>query len=254
MSTEELSKPATYIPNYVRNIDINTNPSILLSDSIFDSFYIGSKKLCRTGSFEGHVQDDIVPWLRCPSIQGQTIHPFSKLSQMIVDQIETDFNEKPNIVKIQYYKDAKSKIEPHTDKILDLLPGSSIFNISFGSTRSFVLDPKPKVSILEKEVYKLEHNSLIILSALKNSYFLHGIPEELSHCDGRYSMIFRTSHTFKSKTTGLLSGPVLIKTMYDPPTKEEERELVKLWSVENKEPVSYDFYDTYNKTGLSGLV
>lgn len=234
--------------NYIRDIPEENLIPLLQSQCKFEEFYIKDKKLCRTGCFEGQVHDNLVPWLRCPSIQKQTIHPFSQLCLHIVNQIEKDFNERPNIVKIQYYENEHSNISSHTDKIIDLKPGSSIFNISLGHPRKFILTHK---LTKEKEEYEMPHNSMIHLTYDKNREFLHEVPKEHHTCSGRYSLIFRTSHTFKNTETGLLTTSLESMKFYDPPTKEEETELIKLWSIENKEIVDISLYSHYLKTGFA---
>ncbi len=204
----------------------------------FDSFFIKGKPLARTGSFEGVLENGKVPWLRCPSID--SVLPLSPVSTFMIDSIEAYFksvskHERPNIVKIQHYKDGSASIAQHADKILDMAPGTNIIILSFGATRTMVLEPKKEyASIFDRELYTLKHNSMICITPEKNAFFTHGIPMEMgSDCGERISMVFRTSHTFADFETGKLSGPM---------PEFDEKWLVELWGIEHTRSVDHEFY------------
>lgn len=211
-------------------------------------FTIKGKPLTRTGSFEGIVNENMsVPWLRCPSIENQTIYPMSPIVQAIREKIHNELGGDSNIAKIQKYKDGNVDIKPHTDKILDLNPGTPIYLIRFGVTRTFILQHK-----VTKEIRKIDmpHDTLLILDYQDNLEWTHAVAQDASITEPGYSIVFRQSVTFLEESTGIVYGKhTPFKTIQDIHitdkyyTKEQQtKELVKMYNKENNNVISLDDY------------
>ena len=158
-------------------------------------FTINRKKLCRTGCFQGdQLENGATPWLRCPSIEHQTILPLSPIVEQIRDYLTENRGYRTNIAKIQKYNDGNSFIHAHADKILDLDPESPILITRFGAPRTCVL--KNKVT-KEIKYISMPHNSCLIIEYAGNLEWQHGIIKELEVKDPSYSIVFRNSVTYK---------------------------------------------------------
>lgn len=112
----------------------------------WNDFTINNKKLTRTGCFEGTCGK--TPWLRCPSIEHQTIYPLSDLTISIMDKI-SNMGYHTNIAKIQKYDNGNIGINLHSDKIIDLDVNTPIFITRFGETRTCLLKNKLNGKIRE---------------------------------------------------------------------------------------------------------
>lgn len=222
--------------------DENKILSDIKKECRFDKFTINNKELCRTGSFEG------VPsiWLRCPSIEYQTIHPFSNVIKNLNKQILQKIGLDTNIVKIQKYE-SNSYIYPHSDKILDLELDQPIVVARFGSTRTCIL-----INKLSKETiqFKVHNNSLLVISYQANLLWKHGIIKEITNEDS-YSIVFRKSVTFKYQDY-VYGIHTPYKTLKELKLKLNEQlhlskeksklELVKCYSKENSDVVNLSIY------------
>ncbi len=190
----------------------------------------------RVGVFQGKVNDEYTPWLRCPSINNQEVKQFtptvSMILQKICDYFPNDNTNKLNICKIQCYKNNTSSIQPHSDKIIDLENDIPIYNLRFGQTRIFRLINKLDVNnIIDIE---MSNNTLLILGLKTNNEFTHSVPVLSSnkHDTPSYSLIYRASVTFKlNLEEGYLFGP---RTMFK--TKEELDDKIKSNSLPNRPP------------------
>lgn len=116
---------------------------------------------------------------------------------------------------IQLYRGGGDFISEHSDKTLDIVPGSNIVNVSLGAQRTMRLRTKrsPSGSGGEKERtterIHLPHNSLLVMGLETNKHFLHAIqqdrrlPHDLSGAEVafggvRISITFRHIGTFLS--------------------------------------------------------
>jgi hypothetical protein len=172
----------------------------LESQCHWDTFTINGKTLCRTGSFEGdQLKHDSTPWLRCPSIEYQTIYPWSPITKHIRDYIACHTGYTTNIAKIQKYPTGDSIINVHSDKIIDLDQETPIFILRFGVGRTCILQDK-----ITKECIHIlmPHNSCLILDYKANLRWLHGIKSESHIKTPSYSIVFRKSVTFKTIING----------------------------------------------------
>lgn len=178
-------------------------------------------------------------YLRCPSIKPEKITDFTPMIEKINNQLKTYYpNEKCNIAKIvKYGDDSSTQLKNHSDKIIDLKHNSNIFSVRFGATKYMSLIHKQT----NKEILvKLPNNSMIVIGWKTNKYFTHGVPKN-SEGSKTYSIVLRTSITKLNKINLSLSGKKVGRNNL-PYTDEE---LIKLWSFENKEPISDTHYDKY---------
>ncbi len=223
-------------------------------------FTIKGKPLTRTGSFEViHTIDQRTgkiigsPWLRCPSIENQTMYPMSGIVSDIREKIHNEIGilgiDPPNIAKIQKYEDGYVDIKPHTDKILDLSPNSKIYLIRFGATRTVVLQHK-----VTKEIRKIDmpHDTLLVLDYEDNLHWTHGVVQDPTVTEPGYSIVFRNSVTFLDGKSGVVYGKhTPFKTIEDInldnlnnfyTKKQQTEELVKMYNKENNNVISLEDY------------
>ena len=236
------------IHNFLNGFISNDIISRLEKEVKWDTFEIAGKELCRTGCFQGIKNNHgDLPYLRCPSID--KVYETTDTIQMLFSLIPS----KTNIVKIQKYNDGRSFISDHTDKIIDLEENSSIFNLRLGSTRSFVFTHK---KTREQTIIKMPHNTMLIIGPETNKHYLHGVPKESDIFEPSYSLIFRNSVTFKDQENEYLYGPrSMFKEKIQENVQEELKkslskedslqELIKLFHIENNEPVDLKIYEEY---------
>ena len=142
-----------------------------------------------------------------------------------------------NHVLIQLYRSGKDCISEHSDKTIDVVPGSSIVNVSFGARRTMTLRKKkdrtpaaadaqrtltPEAAVpttaadaphgppRQTQRIPLPHNSLFVMGLATNAQWLHAInhdnrpqnqkaPEEQAYDGARISLTFRHIGTFLSR-------------------------------------------------------
>jgi hypothetical protein len=140
-----------------------------------------------------------------------------------------------NHVLIQLYRSRHDYISEHSDKTLDIVPGSYIVNISFGALRTMRLRTKRplpsaatdlspvsqqassplKTAARTTHRVSMPHNSMLTMSLATNAEFLHGICAdkrpicELSAAEKAYNGQ-RISLTFRNIGTFLSSDEVKI--------------------------------------------
>lgn len=139
---------------------------------------------------------------------------------------------------IQLYRSGQDFISEHSDKTLDIVPGSNIVNVSFGAQRTMRLRTKRGAPTSEpngaRTTYRVAtpHNSMIVMSLKTNAQYLHGInADKRPKCelvdsekafDGqRISCTFRQIGTFISKDSDLIWGQGAVGK-----TRQEAREVV----------------------------
>lgn len=205
----------------------------------------------RAGMFMGENIEGSTRWLRCPSIEGQTIYEPTETVQTMVSEIRESFPELDhdwNIMKIQKYDDGQIGMKSHADKILDLAEGVPILIARFGAARVAVLTHKESK---EEEHIFMPNNSLLVLSYADNLKYTHGVAEAPGLTGSSYSVVFRQSVTWLHES-GLVWGlrtpfkveADLNRTAISHWTKEQQRKaLVKVYSQENKDVnISLDDY------------
>lgn len=227
----------------------------------YGSFTINDKLLCRTGSFEGdQLEEGVVPWLRCPSIEHQMIRPWSRGVLSMKHYIERVFGHKTNIAKIQCYPDGESFINAHTDKILDLDPSTPIIVARFGASRTCEMVHKKSNETIR---FQIPNNSLLFIDYATNLEWTHGIRSDPDVTEASYSVVFRKSVTFLHPSGYLFGIHTPFKTIADIKTykrdhsqfdvwdiKTQREELVHCYRREKKEKTSMDIYKEVTKRAI----
>ncbi|KAF8510133.1 hypothetical protein BU17DRAFT_77747 [Hysterangium stoloniferum] len=178
----------------------------------------------RLVAVQGQINEDgSVPIYRHPSDESPSLLPFSKSVSIIREHVEKVLQHPVNHVLIQYYRTGNDYISEHSDKTIDVIPGSKIVNVSLGAERLMVLRTKKDALIKASENgsnmpgtrpaqrIPLPHNSMFVLGLATNSKWLHGIrqdkrlpveksPAEMAYEGGRISLTFRQIGTFLKVT------------------------------------------------------
>ncbi|KAK4142692.1 uncharacterized protein C8A04DRAFT_13025 [Dichotomopilus funicola] len=92
---------------------------------------------------QGDVSDDgSMPVYRHPADESPPLLPFSPTVLQIKTEIEKHLGHSLNHVLIQHYRTGNDYISEHSDKTLDITPGSFIANVSLGAERTMILRTK----------------------------------------------------------------------------------------------------------------
>ena len=219
-------------------------------------FTINGKVLARKGCFEGEVMEGGVrPWLRCPSIEHQTIYPYSPLVLSISERIKALTGHETNIAKIQRYDSGRTGIYLHSDKIIDLDEKTPIFVARFGAERMCLLQNKESGEVIELPV---PHNSLLVIDYEANLKWKHGIKQDAT-LDPSYSVVFRKTVTFLHPSGFIFGSRTPFKSLSDlegylveqaagrcPRTyfsrAQQSEEMVACYKNENKNVAGLDLY------------
>jgi len=191
---------------------------------------------------QGEVDDDgNMPMYRHPADESPPLVPFTPSVVQIKSEVEQAIGHPLNHVLIQFYRDGNDYISEHSDKTLDIVPGSFICNVSLGAERTMIFrtkradkDPSRKSSKPEdgsvpapaadaddtkRKVCRvgLPHNSLCRMGLKTNMRWLHAIrqdrradrdklPAELAFNGGRISLTFRRIGTFLDRDSSIIWG------------------------------------------------
>ncbi|KAF7553364.1 hypothetical protein G7046_g7120 [Stylonectria norvegica] len=184
-------------------------------------------------------EDGSMPVYRHPSDESPPLLDFSPTVLAIKAATEKHLGHPLNHVLIQFYRDGNDYISEHSDKTLDIVPGSYIANVSLGAERTMVLrtkrldkDPSrtaaatpsppsdsPPAAGPKRQIQRarLPHNSLCRMGLRTNMKWLHAIrqdkradrdktPNELAYKGGRISLTFRQIGTFLDAEETLIWG------------------------------------------------
>lgn len=122
-----------------------------------------------------------MPIYRHPSDHTLPLHKWTKTVDMVRKAAEKAVGHPLNHVLIQLYRSGQDFISEHSDKTLDIVPGSNIVNVSFGAQRTMRLRTKRGAPTNDSDgariTYRVPtpHNSMIVMSLKTNAQFLHGI-------------------------------------------------------------------------------
>jgi serine/threonine protein kinase/nicotinamidase-related amidase len=168
----------------------------------------------RMASFQARIDSDgSLPVYRCPDPQPwhrkHTTSSFTATVDLIRREAEKVAGHSFNWCRILHYKDGSDGLAFHSDKSLDMRPGSFVATVSLGDERSFALKGKhsgsggkasASVSGSGVQRLKLKHNSLLLLGPNTNTHFLHAVEKASgrSKMSGRISLTFRDIATFYS--------------------------------------------------------
>ena len=206
---------------------------------------IGQSVSRRLASFQGvQKEDGTVPWLRCPSIEGQTIHPFTPTIQKLVEKVNTTFDTNVNIVKVQQYLHGNSTIALHGDKVIDLKEEEPIFIVRFGATRTIVMKQKDGNQSVK---ISMPNNTCFRLTYQDNLQWKHGVLKEIMDSDedtGSISVVLRESVTWRHQN-GLLKG-----TRCGIPPQEET---AATWKAEKQENYNMAMVKAYKLENASDI-
>ena len=82
------------------------------------------------------------PVYRHPADESPPLLPFTPTVEELRKVVEKHLGHELNHVLIQFYRDGKDYISEHSDKTLDIAPGSYIANLSLGAERTMVFRTK----------------------------------------------------------------------------------------------------------------
>ncbi|GAM90970.1 hypothetical protein ANO11243_090170 [Dothideomycetidae sp. 11243] len=223
-----------------------------------------SGEVPRLVCYQGDIdpKDGSLPLYRHPSDVSVFLMGWSPAVLKVRTEAERLVGHPLNHAFIQLYRGGKDYISEHSDKTLDIVPTSSIVNVSFGAQRTMRLRSKkeqqsssPQTTAAKGRVTErihLPHNSILVMGLKTNAEFLHSIqPDrrlahdlsgpEMAYNGLRISITFRQIGTYLSSDSKLIWGQGAIGK-----TKEHRRaaisgdqgsgqELLKLFGMENKQ-------------------
>lgn len=207
---------------------------------------IGGSTLNKAGSFLGIPDSNgRVPWLRCPSIQDQTIHPMIQQTVCDLADLLVEHGLETNIVKAQHYAVAenganRTALGSHADKILDLDEHAPIAIFRAGATRIITMTHKETGETLD---IPMPDGTLFVIPFEINLRWTHGISPD-SDAGSSVSLVFRKSVTFKDPETDRTYGPRCQAETPDALWDQETltRELIRCFRIENTTVVDLDLY------------
>lgn len=107
--------------------------------------------------------------------------------KVLKEKIENKLNAKITYAQLNCYRDGKDYIGYHSDKEVE--KGDSIYSISLGSQRKFILMDKKTENKYEME---LKPGSLLVMNyEASNSEFKHTVPKQVKQSGKRYNITFR---------------------------------------------------------------
>jgi alkylated DNA repair dioxygenase AlkB len=209
--------------------------------------------VCCQGTVES---DGSMPVYRHPSDQSIPLQPWTTNVDLIRKAAERVVGHTLNHVLIQLYRGGNDFISEHSDKTLDVAPGSKIVNVSFGAQRTMRLRTKRDAlgsGAPPRTTHRIPmpHNSILTMSLETNAKYLHGInadkrprcelvPAETAYEGQRISLTFRHIATFISRDSGLIWGQgatgksfETARPVINGDAKESER-LVRAFAAENR--------------------
>ncbi|KAL2258193.1 hypothetical protein VTK26DRAFT_8594 [Humicola hyalothermophila] len=232
-------------------------------------------------------EDGSMPVYRHPADESPPLLPFSPTVLRIKKEIEVHLGHPVNHVLIQHYRTGNDYISEHSDKTIDVVPGSFIANVSLGAERTMVFrtkrppkdkdgkdtaregDGAPPASSAPSEKRAIQraalpHNSLLRMGLATNARWLHAIrpdkradrdktPAELSHRGARISLTFRRIGTFiDASQTRIWGQGARSKTKEAAGTvlngqTEEAVQLLRAMGRENHESEGFDWQANYGR-------
>ncbi len=213
----------------------------------------------KTGSFVGLPDDHGgLPYIHCPSFFES--RPIPSCLTFLFQELQSLYNVHYNSIKIQRYLLGKSGIHPHSDKLLDLQPGKSIFLYRVHK------DDRPRSIYFQHKTnpddsfsIPLKSNDLLEIPWSCNLQYTHCVPEhEEGGTEDCLSFVLRDIHTFMIPETKMKYGGGARFSSY------EERmqhpgiepidmrdpcrigEVVKMYHAENTLDMNQDLFD-YSK-------
>jgi nicotinamidase-related amidase/alkylated DNA repair dioxygenase AlkB len=241
----------------------------------WQKMYHRSGEVPRLVAVQGEVHaDGSIPIYRHPADESPELRPFSSTIQTLRERVEQVLRHPVNHVLIQLYRSGEDNISEHSDKTLDIVPGSDIVNLSLGAQRTMVLRAKKSSDPASAGVgaprlaqrIPLPHNSMFILGQKTNQQWLHAIradkrraaeksPEELDFGGERISLTFRYIGTFINPAEGTIWGQgatekekqTAKKMLRGPEAERAGEEMIKAFGAENHLSDDFDWGAVYGK-------
>jgi soluble cytochrome b562 len=191
--------------------------------------------------------------------------PFTFTVLLIKQKLEALVDQKFNHCLIQRYRHGMDNIGEHSDKTLDIVPGTVIVNYSVGAKRILVLKPKKGGPKLRFELFD---NSAFIMDLETNGKYMHAIrkdnrltastnkvfdtpevhPIQDSNVE-RISLTFRTIGTFVNMKLRTIYGQGAKDKVNANPIsdcKQESQRLLVEFAKENHSKSMYDYKEGFD--------
>ena len=232
----------------------------LLAEVEWETMRHQTGEVPRLVNCQGTISDDDggkQPIYRHPSDETLPLHSWTSNVDVVRRAAEQVVGHELNHALIQLYRSGTDFISEHSDKTLDIVPGSKIVNVSFGAERTMRLRTKRARSSenargAQRTTHRvpLPHNSMLCMSLPTNAKYLHSIPAdkrpavELSEAEKanggrRISLTFRQIGTFLDTDKSTIWGqgaPGKTREQAKPALsgdREESERLVRMFGEEN---------------------
>ena len=162
--------------------------------------YLDNKK-SKSLSADFYVKYKKNKFVLCPRLQqtqgksytfsGTTLKSNSEIDPIfnnVISYLNEELNANFNMILINWYRDGNDYIGYHSDDESQLKKNSKIVIISLGVTRDFYFKHKKTKEIIK---YKLEPNSVIVMSNNCQKEFQHSLPKRTKIKDYRISITLR---------------------------------------------------------------
>ena len=114
--------------------------------------------------------------------------PFTALQLQIRSAVETATGRRFNSVLLNYYRDGRDSLGMHSDNEPELGPEPAIASVSFGATRTFILQHR---ATKQRLLLGLTDGSLLQMSGRLQNIWLHGINKTTRPVGARVNLTFR---------------------------------------------------------------
>ncbi|MET0857730.1 MAG: alpha-ketoglutarate-dependent dioxygenase AlkB [Telluria sp.] len=124
------------------------------------------------------------------SYSGLTLEPlpFTPLQLEILAAVEAASGRRFNSVLLNYYRDGRDSMGMHSDNEAELGPEPAIASVSFGATRTFILQHKVSKQRLQ---LALTDGSLLLMAGNLQNNWMHGINKTTRQTGPRVNLTFR---------------------------------------------------------------
>lgn len=105
-----------------------------------------------------------------------------RLLKYVREESKEDYKE----VLINWYMDGKEYIGPHKDNEKEIVKNSTIYSISLGATRDFIISNEEY-----KKKIELENNDVLMMCGEMQKRYKHSLPKRLRVKEPRINITFR---------------------------------------------------------------
>jgi len=99
--------------------------------------------------------------------------------------------EDPDFIIMNWYRDGKDYISPHSDDETSISQNRPIVSLSLGATRTFAFYPKTGKTTTRVDALNLTSGSICIMGKGCQTHYKHGIPESKRVKEARWNLTFR---------------------------------------------------------------